>query len=294
MTTQPLAAQASELPWPIYDNEVVEMRLCDATDTLRALPGRGCFPAGFRTNWPAEALAMAEAAPAGDDDLPRKIPTARQIDQMDEAFQWIGFIPGEHVVHRRIVLLRSLISVRQKKNLLSWRQIGEKLGMEHRTVQRRFAEAIGWICQELYRQQLAGKPWAVEWQRMRQVAGSLNTKQLVPENSPIAPPAEPGPVRDPAIRSSHYEPITYSVSERAERITRFLSCMSGRCQAAMEHFPTDGSPRLVAGGRGFGMQELVVLEGVGILAAEPGGREYRFTADGVTARAMWGRTAGAA
>ncbi|SHJ68607.1 hypothetical protein SAMN02745194_03117 [Roseomonas rosea] len=293
MSSQPQAAKASELPQPIYATELVEMRLCDATDTLRAIPGRGCFPAGFRTNWPAEALAMAEGAPGVDEDLPRRVPTARQIDQMDEAFRWISYIPETHVDHRRIVLLRSLISVRQKKHLMSWRQIGEKMGMEHRTVQRRFAQGIGWICQELYRQQLAGKQWALDWQRMRQVAGSLNSKQLVPEASPIVVPVEPGPAPDPYIRASH-APIAFSVSERAERISRFLCGMTGRCQAAMEHFPTDGSPRSIAGGRGFGMQELVVLEGVGILAAEPGGREYRFTPDGVTARAMWGRTAVAA
>ncbi|MFH5923821.1 DUF6362 family protein [Roseomonas xinghualingensis] len=269
-----------ELPEAIYDAEVVEFRLQDAGATLLALPGRGCFPAGYRTNWPQVVVDVADAAPFREEDIPIPPPTAKRITQMDEAFGWLRLLPADKAEHRRIILLRSLTSPRHGRHLHSWRKIGEMLSLEHRTVQRRFAEGIGWITAELYKQQLGGVQWAFDWQRLRQVAGSLNPKTLVPEEPPV-----PASLARAQLQGDG--PILVKTPEtRALEVARYVQLMSSRSRAALMHFPADGSVRPLAGGRGFGEREVVVLEMAGLVGREGEDGQFRLTSIGIQAQGM--------
>jgi len=75
----------------------IEERLAEAGRVLLTLPWSGCFPAGFRCLWPDQRGPSAS----------RRMPTAREISAMDEAYRWTSFIADQD--ERRLVLMRSLI-----------------------------------------------------------------------------------------------------------------------------------------------------------------------------------------
>ena len=89
------------------------------------------------------ACELAEAAPGKRLRLP--VPPAERIAAMDEAWTWLGLIPNDRYVLRRIVGARALVSPTTEKHLFSWRRLGGLLGADHRAVQRWHAEGIGWI-----------------------------------------------------------------------------------------------------------------------------------------------------
>lgn len=162
-------APAGALPiTPIYDAEVVEYRLEEAGRTLLALPSQGCLPAGFRSNWPKEVAASAEAYGYGEDQRIRPAPPeARYVTRMDEAFRWLSLLPPDRVNHRRIILLRAMVNPVNERHIWSWRKIGKAYGWSHMAVQRWHAEGLSWIVQALYGQQRAGASWAVLWHEER-------------------------------------------------------------------------------------------------------------------------------
>jgi hypothetical protein len=68
---------------------------------------------------------------------------------MDEVFGWIGLIPQDRVVLRRIVHARSLVSPLTGRHLYSWRKLGTLLGADHKAVQRWHWDGLGLILDAL-------------------------------------------------------------------------------------------------------------------------------------------------
>jgi hypothetical protein len=175
---------ASPPPEPIYDAEVVQLRLEDAGATLLALPSRGCLPAGYRTAWPEIVVDAAEAYGYGQLAQRPPVPTARRVTQMDEAFGWLKLLPADRITHRRILLLRALTSPITGRHRHTWRGIGEAFGWDYRAVQRWHAQGIGWIVQGLYAQQLGGADWARCWRAEREGPDSLMREAREAEAKP--------------------------------------------------------------------------------------------------------------
>lgn len=131
------------------DAETVVYRLEEAGRTLLALPGKGCMPAGFGSGWPSVVHAAMEAY-GWDGEAPRpSVPSAAAITRMDEAWLWVSLIPDEKRSHRRIVLMRSLVSPTTERHHWSWRRIGNALQWDYRAVQRWHAQAIDIIVREI-------------------------------------------------------------------------------------------------------------------------------------------------
>ena len=69
--------------------ERIEDRICEAARTLQLLPSPGArFLAQLRSWWP-EAPDEWSAYAATDATVPRIIPTAAEIDRMDEVLKWM-------------------------------------------------------------------------------------------------------------------------------------------------------------------------------------------------------------
>ena len=142
----------SELPDPV---EYVVARLEDAGRTLLCLPDTG--PS---TRMRSSALEVVRAACELEPAAPGKrlrppVPSAAKIAAMDEAWAWLGLIPDDRYVLRRIVGARALVSPATDRHLFSWRRLGGLLGADHRAVQRWHGEGIGWIVTGLARASMA-------------------------------------------------------------------------------------------------------------------------------------------
>ena len=70
---------------------------------------------------------------------------------MDEAWAWLGRIPNDRYVLRRIVGARALINPATERHMFSWRRLGTLLGADHRAVQRWHREGIDTIVTSLNR-----------------------------------------------------------------------------------------------------------------------------------------------
>ena len=131
------------------DAEFVIYRLEEAGRTLLALPGKGCAPNGYGSGWPDVVHKAIEAYGYGDEANRAPIPSAAAIGRMDEAFAWISHISLKQTSHRRIVLMRSLVSPITERHRWSWRRIGRAFGWDHRAVQRWHAQGINMIVDSL-------------------------------------------------------------------------------------------------------------------------------------------------
>jgi hypothetical protein len=77
------------------------------------------------------------------------IPTAADIDRMDEALAWVKFIPDDKFVLRRICNARSLVSPSTGRHLFTWSAIGRLIRADRRAVQRWHAQGIAYIAKGL-------------------------------------------------------------------------------------------------------------------------------------------------
>ncbi len=128
---------------PGLDAEAVIARLEEAGATLLALPQRG-----YSTRLRLGALEIVRAASEaygweGNTRLRPPVPSAAQITRMDEAFSWLGLIPDERYVLRRILAARALTHPLTGRHLYPWRRLGTALGADHKAIQRWHAEAVG-------------------------------------------------------------------------------------------------------------------------------------------------------
>jgi len=113
--------------------------------TLMAMPDRG--PS---TRMRSSALEILRSALEIEEAMPGpKLriahPTGADIDAMDVAWSWLGLIPSDRYVLRRIVGARALVSPATDRHLFSWRRLGLLLGADHKAVQRWHVEGIGRI-----------------------------------------------------------------------------------------------------------------------------------------------------
>lgn len=121
-------------------------RLEEAGRTLLSLPPATAQGHMRVTQWEhvRELVhSMAEALPA------KVTPTAAAITRMDEALAWVGLIPQDKFVLRRIINARMLVSPLTGRHFFPWRRMGTLLGADHHAVQRWHAQGIGIIATAL-------------------------------------------------------------------------------------------------------------------------------------------------
>ena len=135
-------ATAAEIEWLIG-------RLEEAGATLLALPHQGMGPRLRQVRWPESPGEIGDSGGTSGGRLRPAIPGAAEISRMDEAFGWIGLIPPERIVLRRIVHARSLVSPCTGRHLYSWRKLGVLLGADHKAVCRWHQQGIAAIASEL-------------------------------------------------------------------------------------------------------------------------------------------------
>ncbi len=131
------------------DAAYVTVRLEEAGHTLLCLPDTG-----HSTRMRSSALELVRTACEVEQAAPGKrlrvpVPSAARIGAMDEAWSWLGLIPADRYVLRRIVGARALVSPATERHLFSWRRLGGLLGADHRAVQRWHGEGIAWIVRGL-------------------------------------------------------------------------------------------------------------------------------------------------
>lgn len=100
--------------------------------TLRKLPrvtvrNRFC-------NWPEIVRSFYECYGWNDPDMPRIVPTARQLTELDQVIRWIAWLSQYGEEYPKIVWARA-----EKR---SWRKIGVLVGLSHPTCKERFRTAI--------------------------------------------------------------------------------------------------------------------------------------------------------
>jgi hypothetical protein len=129
----------------------------EAGATLLALP-----PSGFSPRMRVSTLPVlheaAEAYGWSCAEIRPPMPSAARISRMDHAMGFLGLIPQDRYVLRRIVGCRALVHPVSGRHLFSWRRLGELLGADHKAVQRWHVEGIRLIVSTLRRQADAPSP----------------------------------------------------------------------------------------------------------------------------------------
>lgn len=130
---------------PAEARERLISRLEEAGATLLAMPLQKIGPQLRQVRWPETHDEGGGAQAARLRRLTAALPDAGQISRMDEVFGWIGLIPADRVLLRRIIHARALVSPVTGRHLYSWRKLGALLGADHKAVQRWHADGIGMI-----------------------------------------------------------------------------------------------------------------------------------------------------
>jgi hypothetical protein len=126
------------------DADYVICRLEEAGATLLALPSTG-WSTKLRTSSIEIVRTALESYGWSPARLRPAVPTSDRISRMDEAMGWIGVIPLDRYVLRRIVGARSLVHPITQRHLFPWRRLGAALGADHKAVQRWHSQAIDMI-----------------------------------------------------------------------------------------------------------------------------------------------------
>jgi len=132
------------------DAPYVVGRLEEAGTTLLAIPGTG-WSTRLRTSSLEIVRSAIESYGWTDQRIRPAIPSAARITRMDEAMGWIGLIPLDRYVLRRIVGARSLVSPTTDRHLFPWRRLATAIGADHKAVQRWHAQGIELIVTALNR-----------------------------------------------------------------------------------------------------------------------------------------------
>ena len=144
--THELAGQYPTKP----DAEYVRYRLEEAGRTLLALPNKGPSTQLRTTRHDVVQSAVEVYGwTRVDARLRPAMPTSSQVTRMDEALDWIRFIPIDRYVLRRIVGARALISPITERHLFPWRRLGTLLGADHKAIQRWHSQGINLIVTRL-------------------------------------------------------------------------------------------------------------------------------------------------
>ena len=121
--------------------ETIAARLEEAGETLLCLPPGGYTTRLRTSSWNVLDNA-AEAYGTTSTRLPPPVPPAARITRMDEALSWLGLIPDDKYVLRRIVASRMLVSPHTGRHLFPWRRLATLLGADHKAIQRWHAQGI--------------------------------------------------------------------------------------------------------------------------------------------------------
>ena len=126
------------------DASFVIQRLEEAGATLLALPSTG-WTTKLRTSSIEIVRTALESYGWQTARIRPPVPSSEQISRMDEAMGWIGVIPLDRYVLRRIVGARSLVHPLTERHLFPWRRLGKALGADHKAIQRWHAQGIALI-----------------------------------------------------------------------------------------------------------------------------------------------------
>jgi len=123
-------------------------RLEEAGRTLLSLPHSGPSTR-MRTTMLEVVRSAVEGYGWGEGRLRPAYPDSAQVTRMDEALAWLGRIPADRYVLRRIVGARCLIDPTTDRHVYAWRKLGKVLGADHKAVQRWHAQGIALIVASL-------------------------------------------------------------------------------------------------------------------------------------------------
>jgi hypothetical protein len=132
------------------DAAFVIQRLEEAGATLLALPNTG-WTTKLRTSSIEIVRTALESYGWQETRIRPAVPSSEKISRMDEAMGWIGVIPLDRYVLRRIVGARSLVHPITDRHLFPWRRLAKALGADHKAVQRWHAQGIEMIVAALNR-----------------------------------------------------------------------------------------------------------------------------------------------
>lgn len=119
----------------------IEDRLEEAALTLRRLPNPpGSGPKGYGSGWP-DYVQEARHAYGYHEARMRVVPSARDIELMEEAIGWLRLVPDPDV--RRMVWMRA--------EGARWRQVCIRAGCARSTAWRRWTAALLTIANHLNR-----------------------------------------------------------------------------------------------------------------------------------------------
>lgn len=125
-----------------FTARTIEDRMEEAALTLRRLPNPpGSGPKGFGQSWP-EYVHEAKHAYGYHETRMRVIPSAAEIQRMEECIDWLRFIGPEEA---RIVWLRA--------EGWRWRQVCIQAGCVRQTAWRRWVAALQTIANHLNKQE---------------------------------------------------------------------------------------------------------------------------------------------
>jgi hypothetical protein len=134
---------------------LIVARLEDAGRVLLALPA-----GGYSTHLRTSNLDIARdfQAYGWTGERPRvPVPSSIRITRMEAALQWLQLISDDQVQLRRIVGLRMLVHPLSNRHLYSWRKVGEKISIDHRTAKSWHERGIGLIGSRLRELALMGQ-----------------------------------------------------------------------------------------------------------------------------------------
>jgi hypothetical protein len=124
-------------------DEVVE-RLERAGSTLLALRlTHG--PMGYRSSMPEPVREVGQSYGWSQATVRPAVPSPQAIDLMDEAFGWVGLIPQDKFVLRRICNARALVNPLTGRHLYGWSAIARIIGADRKAVCRWHAQGIALI-----------------------------------------------------------------------------------------------------------------------------------------------------
>jgi len=133
---------------PGLDGAAIIARLESAGATLLAMPARGYSTQLRQMKFDIVHSAL-EAYGWQSAGARPPMPSAAEITRMDEAFTWLGLIPEEKYVLRRILGARALVHPLTGRHIYPWRRLAALLGADHKSVQRWHGQAVAMLVQAL-------------------------------------------------------------------------------------------------------------------------------------------------
>jgi hypothetical protein len=172
MTSRSVTASAkAHGGWPAREPppeyEALIACLEEAGATLLSLPKTGFSPSLKTTALPILREA-AESYGWSTTEVRPAMPSASRISRMDKTLGYLGLIPQDRYLLRRIVGCRALVHPISGRHLFSWRRLAEVLGADHKAIQRWHGEGIRIIIFALRR--IAAEETAAEAERMRRIS----------------------------------------------------------------------------------------------------------------------------